>query len=156
MSLNFGLTVVYISIYSFCVSQFVAARGRGANYLPILHALRPSDASVRPPTDGRTKARYARARRAVRQQQLEQQKQALWRLAQPGGTETTEPWPTRSHFQSCPNTRCLLDYFSLIDILKYTKYSNNMTYRRWFGELSQGNAGARRKEGREEGLEMKK
>ena len=50
----------------------------------------------------------------------------------------------------------MFDYFSLIDILKYTKYSNNMTYRRWFGELSQGNAGARRKEGREEGLEMKK
>ena len=129
------------------------SRRRRSQALQREPTIRPS---VRPPTDGRTKARYARARRAVRQQQLEQQKQALWRLAQPGGTETTEPWPTRSHFQSCPNTRCLFDYFSLIDILKYTKYSNNMTYRRWFGELSQGNAGARRKEGREEGLEMKK
>ena len=73
--------------------------------------------SVRPsarPTDESALRTRTQSELPRRRQQLEQQKQALWRLAQPGGrTGTAEPWPTRSHFQP----RCLLDYFPLLDML---------------------------------------
>ena len=66
--------------------------------------------SVRPP-DGRKRVTHAHAEPPRRQQQLEQQKQALWRLAQPGGrTETAEPWPTPIAFSTTLLVRLVLTF----------------------------------------------
>ena len=80
--------------------------------------------SVRPTDESALRTRTQSEPPRRQQQQLEQQKQALWRLAQPGGrTETAEPWPTRSHFQP----RCLLGYLPLLDMFLSTRKKHKYT-----------------------------
>ena len=102
--------------------------------------------SVRPTDESALRTR-TQSEPPRRQQQLEQQKQALWRLAQPGGrTETAEPWPTPIAF----STTLLARLFTTFrHVPKYQKKNIDIPKRRWIGELSQGNAGVRRKERRE-------